>query len=205
MTPHTPLALDTMVTTPRTKRSEPTAPSQRLHAQSGIVLITVVLFLVVLAAIGASAMKSARLQERMSGVFYDRSVALSSSDAAISDAFEFLQRDIFEVASSTKVRIGEDYYATATNDGLSAQSWVANNFNWLTGVFTFRLGAADSNVTNLTRVKDNPAYVIDRFSDTGMTTTAKFQVYRVTARAGGGRAENSIYTHVLYRASIPEN
>ena len=174
-------------------------------AQKGIVLITVVLFLVVLAALGASAMKSARMQERMSGVFYDRSVALSSSDAALSDAFEYLQRDVFEVSSSSKIRIGEDYYATPANDGLSAQSWVASNFDWLTGVFTFRLGAADSNTANLSRVKDNPAYVIDRFTDTGMSTTAKFQVYRVTARAGGGRSENSIYAHILYRASIPEN
>ena len=178
--------------------------NRNLTHQRGVVLISVVMFLIVLAALGAASMNSAKSQERMSGVFYDRAVALSAADSALSDGMEFLLLPDFDtVSAASKVRVGQDLFASAAFDGLSVKSWVQSNLNWLTGANSFRLGAADQISDALLRVKDNPGYVVDRFTDMGITTTSKFQVFRVTARGGGGRAETSVYTHVLTRIPVP--
>lgn len=176
-------------------------PSIRRDKQLGIVLITVALFLVVLAALGAASMRSASVQERIAGVFYDRTVALTAADAAISDSMEFLLDPNFDSSSaSSKVRDGTALFST-TADGLSIQSWVASNFDWLSGTSVLRLGAADGITDPLRRVKANfgPSYVVDRFPNTGITTTTTYQVFRITARGNGGRAESSSYAHVLTR------
>ena len=65
-------------------------PSSSQRKQSGVVLITVALFLVVLAALGAASMRAASVQERIAGVFYDHTVSLTAADAALSDGMEFL-------------------------------------------------------------------------------------------------------------------
>jgi Tfp pilus assembly protein PilX len=188
----------------RMRTSHGVAPStlaRRAH-QSGVVLITVALFLVVLAALGAASMRSASVQERIAGVFYDRAVALAAADAALSDGMEYLLDSNFDPwATSSRVRDGTLLYATTTADGLSVKSWVESNFNWLTGADVLRLGAADANADLLQRVKVgfSPGYVVDRFPNMGITTTTTYQVFRVTARGNGGRTENSIYTHLLTR------
>jgi len=177
-------------------------PSSR--AERGIVLVFVAVFLVVLGSLGVAGMRSANVQERLSGVFYDRAVALAASDAALSDGFQYLQKADFDFsAAGSKVRDGIPLYSSSAADGLTAKSWVSNNVNWLTGSSVFQLGEADGISGKLERVKDNPSYVIDRFPNTGITTTTKYQVYRVTARGGGGRAENSVYTHYLSRIAVP--
>ena len=173
--------------------------NQRTH--SGVVLITVALFLVVLAALGAASMRSASVQERIAGVFYDHTVALTAADAALSDGMEFLLAPNFDSSSaSSKVRDGTLLFST-TADGLTIQSWVASNFNWLSGAQLLRLGAADGITDTLQRVKAgfSPGYVVDRFPNTGITTTTTYQVFRVTARGNGGRAESSAYAHMLTR------
>lgn len=176
-------------------------PSSR-H-QAGVVLITVALFLVVLAALGAASMRSASVQERVSGVFYDRAVALASSEAALSDGKEYLLRPDFEATSAaSKVRDGSTLFTSATADGFTVQSWVESNTNWLSGVSAMLLGTADNNATGLYRVKSSPAYIVDRFPDMGISTLTKFQVFRVTARGAGGRDENAVYTHVLSRVPV---
>lgn len=173
------------------------------HSQSGVVLITVALFLVVLAGLGAASMRSAGVQERVSGVFYDRAVALASSEAALSDGKEYLLRPDFEATSAaSKVRDGSAFFTSPTDDGFTVKAWVEANTNWLSGPFALLLGSADSNTSALTRVKAQPAYIIDRFPDVGITTTTKFQTYRVTARGAGGRDENAVYTHVLSRVPV---
>jgi Tfp pilus assembly protein PilX len=171
--------------------------------QSGIVLITVALFLVVLGALGAASMRSASVQERISGVFYDRTVALASSEAALSEAKEYLLAPDFESSSAaSKVRDGSLLYSSTTNDGLSVLSWVQSNTNWISGAFAVLLGTADGITDALLRVKSPPAYIVDRFPDMGISTTTKFQVFRVTARGAGGRQENAVYTHILSRIPV---
>lgn len=177
-------------------------PSSSQRKQSGVVLITVALFLVVLAALGAASMRSASVQERIAGVFYDHTVSLTAADAALSDGMEFLLDPNFDSSSaSSKVRDGTTLFSTAA-DGLSIQSWVASNFDWLAGTQLLRLGAADGITGSLQRVKFNPGYVVDRFPNMGITTTTTYQVFRVTARGNGGRAESSTYAHVLTRIPV---
>jgi Tfp pilus assembly protein PilX len=167
------------------------------------VLITVALFLVVLAGLGAASMRSAGVQERVSGVFYDRAVALASSEAALSDGKEYLLRPDFEATSAaSKVRDGSAFFTSPTDDGFTVKAWVEANTDWLSGPFSLLLGSADSNNGVLTRVKARPAYIIDRFPDTGITSTTKFQTFRITARGAGGREENAVYTHVLSRVPV---
>lgn len=177
------------------------SPTTNHREQSGVVLITVVLFLVVLAALGAASMRSASVQERIAGVFYDHAVSLTAVDAALSDGMEFLLAPNFDSSSaSSKVRDGTLLFST-TADGLSIQSWVASNFDWLSGAQVLRLGTADGITDALQRVKlgFSPSYVVDRFPNMGITTTTTYQVFRLTARGNGGRAESSTYAHTLTR------
>ena len=179
------------------------SPHTRRHRQSGIVLITVALFLVVLAALGAASMRSASVQERIAGVFYDRTVALASSESALSEGKEFLLAPDFDTSSaSSKVRDGSTLYSSSTNDGLSVSAWVASDTNWASGTFALILGSLDGITGNLLRVPAKPSYIVDRFPDMGYSTTTKFQVFRVTARGAGGRAENAVYTQLLYRVPV---
>lgn len=174
-----------------------------LTGQRGVVLITVAVLLVVLGSLGVAAMRSANIQERMAGVFYDRAVAMHASDAALSDGFQYLLRpDFSSSASTSKVRDGLALFTSSTADGLTGKSWVQNNSNWLSGLDVLRLGEADGNTSGLLRVKDNPGYVIDRMPNMGASTTSTFENYRVTARGGGGRAESSVYTHYLVQVKI---
>jgi len=177
--------------------------AKHCRQQGGLVLITVVLLLVIIAALGATSMRSANIQERVSGVFYDRAVALASSEAALSDGKEYLLRPDFEATSAaSKVRDGSTLYSSSTADGFTVLSWVEASTNWLTGTLALMLGTADGNPDTLTRVKAQPAYIVDRFPDMGISTTTKFQVFRVTARGAGGRDENAVYTHVLSRMPV---
>lgn len=175
----------------------------RRRQQSGLVLITVALFLVVLAALGAASMRSANVQERIAGVFYDRTVALASSESALSEGKEFLLAPNFDTSSaSSKVRDGSMLYSSATNDGLSVSAWVASDTNWASGTFALILGSLDGITGNLLRIPVKPSYIVDRFPDMGYSTTTKFQVFRVTARGAGGRSENAVYTQLLYRVPV---
>ena len=175
----------------------------RRHQQSGLVLITVALFLVVLAALGAASMRSASVQERIAGIFYDRAVALASSESALSEGKEFLLAPNFDTSSaSSKVRDGSTLYSSATNDGLSVSAWVTSDTNWASGIFALILGSLDGVTGNLLRVPVKPSYIVDRFPDMGYSTTTKFQVFRVTARGAGGRSENAVYTQLLYRVPV---
>lgn len=175
----------------------PTATNQR-----GLVLITVVLLLVVIAAIGAASMRSAGVQERLAGVFYDRAVALASSESALSDGKEYVLRPDFEATSAaSKVRDGTTLYGSGAADGLTVSSWVAANTSWTSGS-VLSLGAVDGIADSLARVATPPAYIIDRMPDMGVSTTTKFQTFRITARGAGGRSENAVYTHALTRIPV---
>ncbi len=171
---------------------------------NGFVLVTVALLLVVIAALGAASMRASNIQERVAGVFYDRAVALASSEAALSDGKEYLLRPDFEAtAAASKVRDGSAFFApSVTNDGLTVQMWVTNNTNWLASTLALMLGASDGNSSSLLRVKAQPSYIVDRFPDMGISTTTKFQVFRVTARGAGGRDENAVYTQILSRVPV---
>lgn len=169
----------------------------------GFVLVTIALLLVVVAGLGAAAMRSASTQERIAGVFYDRALALSSSESALSDAKEYLLDPAFDASdSSMKVRDGSPLFSNATGDGFTVYDWISAGTNWLTGTFAMLLGRADGNTNALARVKNAPGYIVDRFPDMGITPTTKFQVFRVTARGAGGRDENAAYTQVLSRVPV---
>jgi Tfp pilus assembly protein PilX len=160
----------------------------------GFVILTVALLLVVLAALGAASMKSANTQERIAGIFYDRAVALASSESALSDGKSFLLTPDFD-GTNAKIRDASGAYTGTTNDGFSIQSWVGANTDWDTQGWT--LGNFDNNFAKLARVKSPPSYIIEKFPPTGITSTSKFQVYRINARGAGGRNENAVYTHSL--------
>jgi Tfp pilus assembly protein PilX len=167
---------------------------RRKQNDAGFVLITVALLLVVLAALGAASMKSANTQERVAGVFYDRAVALASSESALSDGKSFLLNPDFD-GTNGKIRDASAAYTGVANDGFSIKSWVEGNTDWASEGWT--LGNFDNNFTKLARVKSQPSYIIEKFPPTGITSTSKFQVYRINARGAGGRNENAVYTHTL--------
>ena len=56
------------------------------HRQRGIALIASMLILIIITLLGLSSMRSAGLQERMSGNQYDRNVVLEAAEAALREA-----------------------------------------------------------------------------------------------------------------------
>lgn len=56
------------------------------HPQRGVALIASMLILIIITLLGLSSMRSAGLQERMSGNQYDRNVVLEAAEAALREA-----------------------------------------------------------------------------------------------------------------------
>jgi type IV pilus assembly protein PilX len=175
-----------------------------LRRQSGIALITGLIFLVVLTLLGVTAMRATSLEERMAGNMRDRNLAMESASACLRDAENDLK---------PKIRIN-GLTATGVVGASGANSSVAckNGFcyNGVAGFATpvwqaFSLTAAPSveygtytGAVNIEGVSAQPRYLIEPFSK--FIAGGKLEVlYRITCRAVGANANTQVTLQEIYR------
>lgn len=175
----------------------------RQHAQRGMSLVVVLLFLVIMAGLGTTAIRTATIEEKMSGNERDRQIAFEAAEAALRDG----ERHVRATLSA-----GSGFTAACVN-GLCLPSVGAtpqwNVVDWTSGtpiVYGSQSGAGAYAVTSVARA---PRYIVEllpimpplpgcstvvavRNSCTGGTP------YRVTAVGWGRRGSTQVMLQSVY-------
>lgn len=171
---------------------------QRSHAschasmhQSGIALVTSLIFLIVLTLLGVTAMQTTALEEKMAGNVRDLNLAFQASEAALREGEHFLQAAVLPVFDGTN---GLHQPADYSNPALWEQDDIWNS-------------ASSSYSENITEVASQPKYIIEELApipDSGGslasdTPLPDIQVYRVTARGEGGTSSTVVILQTTYK------
>jgi len=184
--------------------------------QRGFVLIVSLLLLVVLTVLGISIIGTNTLEERMTGYFLDRQVALQAAEAALRDA----ERDILfggRVSGSTGFVSGcsSDGLCLPETDGSSiwAELDTNDNLGWKKGTAdgpSVRFGTYSNPPSGLATIPDvaaQPRYIIEVLNIPGAGGSLRVGfgpqqstiVYRVTAVGFGRRDSTRIVLQALYK------
>lgn len=145
--------------------------------EDGITLLTVVVFLMVLALLGVWAASNNAMQERMAGNTRSRDLALQAAEAALRHAEDTITTWRTGTFNGTDGLLAYD--ATQPNDSaywLSSTRWTS-----------YRIVPTGT----LNQVSEPPRYVIQRLPNTanpGNPTQFNVENYRVTARALGAES-----------------
>ncbi|MBS0289910.1 MAG: hypothetical protein JSS07_07760 [Proteobacteria bacterium] len=155
---------------------------QQYKAQTGMVLITGLIFLMVLTLIGISSMSASVLTERMTKNFRDISTAFESAEGALGDGEQWVQSQTsapvpVSTCSAVPCKVWT-YNSLGTNFWSQASSW------WQTNGIPF-----SSTISN---VAEQPFYIIEQFSfvpyqlsPDAQSKNQGYYYYRITARATG--------------------
>ena len=158
--------------------------------QRGVALIASMLILIIITLLGLSSMRSAGLQERMSGNQYDRNVVLEAAEAALREA---------EAIAAAPLTVP----ATCTN-GVCPKPVAGMADRWSDTNFTDWRAATSTN-----SALDSAQFIIEDMGPQPVDGTCHLQIpveptclvplYRVTAQA---RATNSRGTLVTLQSNI---
>lgn len=168
--------------------------------QRGIALIVALILLVVATLTGMAGIRSATLQEKMSGNMYDRALAMQAAEAALRAAEALIAADPDNVPGSVDCR-------TVPCPALPPNTFAPDSTNWQTVTEGFALNAALMDST--------PQFLIQRLGDvTALSETGQERsantgqegatpvepprpVFRITARSGTPTAANDRAVVVL--------
>jgi type IV pilus assembly protein PilX len=167
--------------------------------QSGVVLITGLIFLVVLTIIVVSIMRSGTLEERMAANAENRQLALQAAEAVLRDA----EATVFAAAPFDPFT-PSSFSATCT-DGFCSKPDPAGTPRWKTidwdsTAVTRTFAAAPS---ELGGISSQPRYIIEVISTPVINPAAGGGIcprilYRLTAR-GVGRDSAAVFVQTMYR------
>jgi len=192
--------------------------SVKRGSQRGFVLVISLLFLVVLTILGLSIMGTSTLNERMTGYFIDRQIALQAAEAALRDA----ERDLLFSGRIAGLTGFASNCLTNTVDALCLPEtdgtpiWVdmetTSNNGWLRGEDagpTVAVGTfTDAPTDILPGVAAMPRYVIEAINlqqsaggslKVGFGPQQATIVYRVTAVGFGRTLSTRVVLQALYK------
>lgn len=165
----------------------PVTTMASLQKQQGVVLFMALIFMIMLALLGATAAQNSGLEEHMAGNTRNRDLALQAAEAAIGYVEKIKLKDAAwtgGVWDSSRPGL-RTYVATQAN---SAAYW---NTSTLWNDTNSSVAA-----TTLTKVDTQPRYIVDKLPDVGTT-----KYYRVTARAVGGDSNAVVILQAMFSAS----
>jgi type IV pilus assembly protein PilX len=168
--------------------------------ESGAVLITGLIFMVVLTIIVISAMRSATLEERMSSNARNRQIALQSAEAVGRDAGELIMNSttapFLNYRGSAFTSAGTNGYYDETNLTAATPLWQLSA-TW-TNAPTF------ANGSTLAGVPSQPQYYVERMGIPGSGVLNRTSpgcpkaLFRVTSR-GIGQDASTVFVQSMYR------
>ena len=179
-----------------TAHSLPTRRCSHRHQESGAVLYTGLIFLLVLSLIVLSALRSGTLEERMAANARNRQVAIQAAEAALRDAEVRLFTLPGFVSKFDSLTFANGFYA-APAAGVSPR-WKDTSFNW--GSSTATLTFASSTM-ELYGVSSAPTYIVEIVTPptrANSTVPCSKGVANVTAR-GVGQDSAAVYLQTTYR------
>ena len=160
------------------------------HSESGVALIASLVILLIITLFGLSSMRSAGLQERMSGNQYDKNLVFEAAEAALREG---------EAVAAAPLTI-----PAACNNGLCPTLPAGGTDRWLDTTFTAWRAAKSTNdklVSSQFIIEDMGAQPVDGTChfQTPIEPTCLVPLYRVTARA---TATNGRGTTVTLQSNI---
>lgn len=144
------------------------------HAQRGMVLVASMMILIIITLLGLSAMRSAGLEERMSGNQYDQNYVFEAAEAALREA------EIVAAAPLT--------FTNACTNGLCPTPVAGATDRWMDSSFTGWKSAANANAGIVTAqyiLEDMGAQPVDGTChlQVPVEPTCLIPIVRITARA----------------------
>ena len=152
--------------------------------QRGVTLIIALIFLAVLALLGATAAQNSVLEERMAGNTRDRDLAFQAAEAALKDA-ENLSKAFLNA------NLGSPGLVDASNCAAPnvAPCYLShgNDAAYWTSTFVWNTANARNPTQNLNQVAAQPLYIVEKMPN----GAGGLETYRATAR-GVGKSTNSV-------------
>ncbi len=144
------------------------------HAQGGMVLVASMMILIIITLLGLSAMRSAGLEERMSGNQYDQNYVFEAAEAALREA---------EVVAAAPLT-----FTNACTNGLCPTPVAGATDRWMDSSFTGWKSAANANAGIVTAqyiLEDMGAQPVDGTChlQVPVEPTCLIPMVRITARA----------------------
>ena len=177
-------------------------PLDRMAPQRGIVLLLALIFLLLLTLLASGAVGQALLQERMAGAQRNAQQAAFAAEAALRGA----ERRLWSGAAAGALHCGEAPVADCHIDDPAhpnasieafrhASGWITEGATEYRGSngsrdFTMLPGSGlDAEARRTAVLARNPVYLIEDLGPANAGTTAATgrRIYRITARATGGR------------------
>lgn len=173
------------------------------HRQRGISLVVVLLFLVIMMGLGTTAIRTATIEEKLSGNERDQQIAFEAAEAALRDGERYVRQSLS--ASSG--------FSPACNSGLCIPS---NNATaqWNTIDWTGAIPLAYGSVTGIgaypdTTVARAPRFIVELLpnmppgagSSLGLASRQSFgqgTPYRITAVGWGRRQTTQVMLQSVY-------
>lgn len=166
--------------------------------ESGVVLITALIFLMVLTMIVISALRSGTLEERMAANSRNRQVALQASEAILHDA-----EDQLFSSPGFKSKFNSGIGATLANGFYSAPvagdlpRWQTIDWNSSTQALSF----STTSGLSLSGVESAPKFIVEIISPpsrANSTVPCSKGLATVTAR-GVGKDSSTVFLQIMYR------
>jgi type IV pilus assembly protein PilX len=168
--------------------------------QSGVSLVIVLVFLVMLSLLGVTAMRTAGIEEKMSGNERDRQLAFEAAEAALRDAERDVQQNLNAGAP----------FASACTDGLCLPAvggaMVSETVDWM-GALPRSYGSRTGAGVLPFPVARQPRYLIELLpnmmapsgdSASAMSSATAGTPFRITATGWGRRLSSQVQLQVVY-------
>ncbi len=160
---------------------------RKYQNQTGAVLFTGLITLVVLSLVALSSMQGSTLEQRMAGNINDQILAFEAAEAALLDAEALIQSDTLVLA---------DFQSNSNGTYENDSDTIWQDVDWSTAeVRTSGFSPVDSSSNSI--IASSPKFVIQFLGQTTTDNTALnsgapvIDIYRITAR-GTGRSDDSI-------------
>jgi type IV pilus assembly protein PilX len=149
-----------------------------------LTLIVTLIFLAVLAMLGAAAAQNSVLEEMMAGNTRDRDLAFQAAEAALADAQNNIATLRTQMGASPGLVIADSCANPSVPPCYLSHG---NDADYWTNTFVWNTTNARNPVQTINQVSSQPLYVIERMPGGPGTLEA----YRVTAR-GVGKSQNAV-------------
>jgi len=168
-------------------------PTLNIRGQQGVAMIFALIFLVVIAIMGAAVASVAGLEERMAGNTRERDLAFQAAEAALRDAQLQLVNSATPRCNDGRVRRQADgEFSTTDSNGRSHWDAIFGDVG-STCTDCFDMGTGSLSI-GAGKLFDTPKYVIEQKLSVPLPPFGADQLrrYRVTARGVGGTADSVV-------------
>jgi type IV pilus assembly protein PilX len=171
-------------------------PKYILRKESGAVLLTGLIFLLVLSLIVLSMLRSGTLEERMAANARNRQVAIQAAEAVLRDAEVQLFSTSAFISNFDSLTLANGFYSAPAST--ATPRWKDSGFDWSSSTATRTFASTASAIDG---VSSEPKYIVEIISPPtrpNSTVPCSKGIAHVTAR-GVGNDSSTVFLQAIYR------